>query len=93
MGLFESPEEYLLCFNALCVDIAGEDHSLSEADFLNMMDDHDLTAKASMQPFYSGIAQKLQAQLDGGEEVTDASKAEEEAAQAEAAALERKKTQ
>ena len=67
IGLFSTPEEYMWCVNAFCVDIAREDHSLNEADFLFMIDEHDLTSKANMQPLYTAIAKDLQAQLDGGD--------------------------
>lgn len=92
LGLFETPEEYMWCVNALCVDIARIDHSLQEADFQYMIEEHDLTSKAKMQPFYTAFAKNLQAQLDGGAEEDD-SKAQDEAAEAEKVAFERKKTQ
>ena len=37
-GLFESPEQYILCYDALCIDIACDTHNLTEADYLQMID-------------------------------------------------------
>ena len=57
--LFESPEEYMFVFNALCVDLAREEHQLGEADYQRMIDEHDLSSTPEMQPLYLELAKKL----------------------------------
>ena len=42
-GILESQEEYLVFYNAICLDIAREQFKLSESDYLQMIDEHDLT--------------------------------------------------
>ncbi len=79
-GLFMSPEQYLICYNAMCVDIASDVHAMSEADYLQMIDVHNLSDKLELMPLYRDVGSKLQAQLDGGE--SDEKAKEEEAAEA-----------
>ena len=64
-GLFDNPVEYMICFNTFCVDIAREEHSLSEADYHFMIDEHNLSSNEAVQPFYEKLAQALRHQLEG----------------------------
>lgn len=52
LGIFDNPVEYIQCYNALCVDIAFVEFGFSEADYHFMIDEHDLSGNAEMQPFY-----------------------------------------
>ena len=58
-GLFENPVEYMICFNTLCVDLAREEHGLTEADYHFMIDAHDLSANSEVQQFYQDLAAAL----------------------------------
>lgn len=53
----------MFCFNTFCVDIAREEHQLSEADYQHMIDEHNLSAEVSMSPLYESLAAKLIDQL------------------------------
>lgn len=64
-GLFDNPVEYMICFNTFCVDIAREEHGLSEADYHFMIDEHNLSSNERVQPFYEKLAQALRHQLEG----------------------------
>jgi hypothetical protein len=88
LGLFESPQIYITSFNAMCVDVARENHGLSEPDFLYIVDYNELTAKAEVQPLFERLCEALKAQLAHGEGGDDEEDEEVVAAQA----LERKKT-
>ena len=55
-GLFDNPVEYMICFNTFCVDIAREEHGLSEADYHFMIDEHNLSSNEAVQPFYEKLA-------------------------------------
>ena len=67
-GLFDNPVEYLICFNTFCVDLAREEHELSEADYHYMIDEYNLSSNQEVQPFYENLAAALRHQLEGGDE-------------------------
>ena len=82
MGLFSNPVEYMYCFNTMCIDVAREEHNLSEADFQFMIESNDLSETPEMQPIYASLSEKLNAQLEGaddGEEEPDAETIAQEA--------------
>ena len=60
-GLFESPEQYLICYQALCVDVAANDWNLAEADFLYMIEQHNLSDSVQMMPLYREVGAALKA--------------------------------
>lgn len=71
LGLFSNPVEYMYCFNTMCVDVALEEHKLSEADYQFMIEENDLSESPEMKPIYSSLNEKLAAQLDGGVDEDD----------------------
>ena len=96
-GLFDNPVEYMICFNTFCVDIAREEHGLSEADYHFMIDEHNLSSNERVQPFYEKLAQALRHQLEGGDDgaaggAQDTEELERQAKAEQEAAIERKKT-
>ena len=80
-GIFTNPVEYLQCFNQLCLDIAREDHSMTEADYQFLMDKYDLIQQPDLKVHYSNLKDGV-ASYDFGddaEDEEDEEKAEEEA--------------
>lgn len=58
-GLFDNPVEYILCFNTYCVDMAWNDHGLTEADYHHMIDEFNLSQNQTLKPLYAKLAQAL----------------------------------
>lgn len=58
-GLFDNPVEFMICFNTFCVDLAREEHGLTEADYHFMVDEHNLSSNKAVQPFYQSLANAL----------------------------------
>ena len=59
LGLFENPVEFMICFNTFCVDLAREQHGLTEADYHFMVDEHNLSSNKAVQPLYQSLANAL----------------------------------
>lgn len=58
-GLFPSVNNYMICFNCMCEDIAQRDYGLSAADFQHLADCNDLTAKQEVQPLFARISDAI----------------------------------
>ena len=67
----ESENEYMYLFNAVCIDIAREEHQLSEPDFLHLLSEYELTTDSSIQKLYKEVTTKVIALCNGAEEVDE----------------------
>ena len=66
-------------FNAVCIDIARNQHQMSESDFLKLLSDHDLVQSAEIQALYQDLTDKVLVVFPSTQEVD----LEEEQRQAE----------
>ena len=80
-GIFNNPVEYLQCFNQLCIDIARESHSMTEADYQFLMDKYDLIQHPDLKVHYTNLKEAVAIYVfdDDAEDEEDEEKAEEEA--------------
>ena len=82
-GSFDSEEEFVSAYHILCVDIAREEFNLSEAEFLCMFNEHDLSSEDAIKGHHEDLATKLLAELDAAPTPSEPNTAEELAKQAE----------
>lgn len=57
-GLIDDEGQYLYVFNTVCVDIAREEHELSEADFMNLFAEYELMEVPILKAFYKDLTTK-----------------------------------
>jgi len=69
----EDEGEWMYIFNAICVDVAREQHKLTEADFIFLLHEHELSKEADIEKLYQDLTDQVLVVFGATNEVVDES--------------------